>query len=212
MTRSRLRGLGVRDLQRLPTTCPSCVLGSGRTPGLERSGSGTTWAGKAEADWGFCGIGMFHVEQIVGYLLLTSPLHVPRLGPQSGYGLNPDAAVIMSLRVLPELAQTGIGRQLVQAAAARLARTPLRALEVRATYGPGTCAVPAVSFLEAVGFEMTDPHPLHPRLRLELSRTIRWSPEFRTSIERLLVWVRPLPPEPAGRAQPRHRCSIGSRA
>lgn len=204
MSKNRLRELGVRHMSRLPSTCPGCVLGGGRIPGLERSACVATWAGKAEAEWGFCGIGMFHVEHIVGYMLLASPLHVPRLGPQSGYGLNPDAAVIMSLRVLPEHARAGVGRQLVQAAAARLARTPFRALEVRATYGTATCAVPAVTFLEAVGFEVTDPHPRHPRLRLELSRTVRWSPDLRTSLGRLLVWVQPLPPEPAGRVQLGH--------
>lgn len=212
MSRMRLRELGGHDVQRLPSTCPGCPLGGGRIPGLERSGDVATWVGKAEADWGFCGVGMFHVEHVVGYLLLTSPLHVPRVGPQSGYGLNPDAAVIMSLRILPEYARAGAGRHLVQAAAARLARTPFRALEVRATYGTGTCAVPEVRFLEGVGFEVTDSHPLHPRLRLELSRTIRWSPEFRTSLERFFGWVRPIPPEPAGRAQPDHRSSICSQA
>lgn len=203
MSKTKLRCLGARDLPRLPATCPACVLGGDRTPGLEADAEVTTWARAGEANWGFCGIGLFHVERVVGYLLLAPPLHVPRLGPQSGFGLNPDAAVIMSLRVLPEYAGYGAGRQLIQTAAARIARTSFCALEVRGTRGPGACAIPPVGFLEAVGFTLIDAHPQTPRLRLELSRTARWAPDLRPSLERLLTWVRPLPPEPAGRAHQR---------
>lgn len=212
MSRPRLRRLGVRDLHRLPSTCPSCVLGAERPPGLESSSGAATWARAAEEAWGFCGVGLFHVERVVGYVLLTSPLHVPRLGPQSGYGLNPDAAVIMSIRVLPEYADCGLGRQLLQAAAARIARTNFNALEVRGSYTSGLCAIPSVGFLKAVGFDVIDPHPQHPRLRLDLSRTVRWTPDLRASAERLLNWARPLPPEPVGRSHGAGRSSLGSEA
>lgn len=211
MTRPRIRRLGVLDLHRLPTTCPTCPLGADRRPGLDVAANGAaTWARSAEADWGFCGVGLVQQDRIVGYLLLSPPLHVPRVGPQSGFGLNSDAAVVMSLRVLDEYAGVGLGRHLVQAAAARLARTQVRALEVRGAPGTGTCAVPLVGFLEAVGFTVIDPHPLHPRLRLELSRTVSWVPDLRPAVDRMLGWVRPLPPQPSGRAQPEHRTGLGS--
>lgn len=215
MSKPRLRRLGVPDLHRLPSTCPTCPLGPERTPGLDVSQGVATWVRAADNDWGFCGVGMFHVEQVVGYLLLSSPLHVPRSGPQSGVGLNPDAAVVMSLRVLPEYAGQGVGRQLVQAAAARMLRTPFRALEVRGSFGSFHCAVPPAGFLEATGFTLIDANPLHPRFRFELSQTIRWTPDLRPAVDRLLGWVRaggvrPLPPEPAGRAHRQPRTSLGS--
>lgn len=211
MSRPRIRPLGVRGLVDLPSTCPPCVLGGGQHPGLESDGTPATWTRAAETDWGFCGFALFHVEQAVGYVLLSSPLHVPRLGPQSGYGLNPDAAVIMSLRVLPAYIGQGFGRQLVQAAASRITHTPFRALEVCSTPGPGQCAVPPMGFLTAVGFQLIDPHPVHPRLRLDLARTIRWTPDLRPVLDRLLGWARPLPPEPANRAHRQAPRSLGSR-
>lgn len=212
-SRARIRRIGVQDLHALPTTCPGCPLGAGRYVGLEAINGAATWARAAENDWGFCGLAMFHVEQVVGYLLLTSPLHVPRAGPQSGYGLNPDAAVVMSLRVNPEYVGQGVGRQLVQAAAARIARTPFRALEVRSTFGEPSCAVPPAGFLEATGFDLIDSHPLHPRYRLDLSRTVRWAPVVMPTVQQLLGLVRPLrplPPEPAGRAHSEPHPSLGS--
>ncbi len=214
-SRARIRRIGVRDLHALPTTCPTCVLGPGRHPGLDDENGAVTWARAADNAWGFCGLAMFHVEHVVGYLLLTSPLHVPRAGPQSGYGLNPDAAVVMSLRVIPEYAGQGVGRQLVQAAAARIARTPFRALEVRSTYAQPSCAIPPAGFLEATGFELIDSNPLHPRYRLDLSRTVTWVPALIPTVQQLLSLVRPvrpLPPEPAGRAHREPHPSLGSQS
>ncbi|WP_425310794.1 GNAT family N-acetyltransferase [Ammonicoccus fulvus] len=213
--RARIRRIGVQDLHALPTTCPTCPLGAARYVGLESENGAATWARAAESDWGFCGIAMFHVEHIVGYLLLTSPLHVPRAGPQSGYGLNPDAAVVMSLRVVPEYVGQGVGRQLVQAAAARIARTPFRALEVQSTHTLPSCAVPPAGFLEATGFQLIDSNPLHPRYRLDLSRTVTWTPVMMPTVQQLLGLVRPLrplPPEPAGRAHREPHRSLGSRS
>ncbi|WP_432559390.1 GNAT family N-acetyltransferase [Granulicoccus sp. GXG6511] len=211
MTRVRVRRLGTTDLHRLPETCPLCPLGAGHQPGLDPGGNGAaTWARAAETDWGFCGLGIVQQDRVVAYLLLASPLHVPRVGPQSGFGLNPDAAVVMSVRVLEQYARLGLGRQLVQAAAARMVRTPFQALETRSTTGRSGCAIPPPGFLEAVGFTVIDPHPLDPRYRLDLSRTVRWVPDLRPAFDRVLDWVRPLPPEPAGRAHQGPSGGLGS--
>lgn len=211
MTRARIRRLGVLDLHRLPPTCPTCPLGASGQPGLDRAANGAaTWARAADADLGFCGVGVADQDRIIAYLLLSPPLHVPRVGPQSGFGLNPDAAVVMSVRVLEEYAGAGLGRQLVQAAAGRIARTPFRALETRGAPGNGACVIPPVGFLEAVGFTTIHAHPIHPRLRLELSRTVSWLPDLRPAFDRVAGWVRPLPPEPVGRAQPQRRSRLVS--
>lgn len=211
MSRARIRRLGVPDLHRLPQTCATCPLGSGIQPGLDRAANGAaTWARAAAADWGFCGLGAVDEERIVAFLLLSPPLHVPRLGPQSGFGLNPDAAVVMSIRVVEEYAGMGLGRQLVQAAAGRIARTSFRALETRGAPGNGACAIPPIGFLEAVGFTTIDPHPVHPRLRLELARTVSWLPDLRPALDRVVGWVRPIPPEPVSLAQRQRRGGLVS--
>lgn len=201
MSRPRLNTLTAAGLPALPTTCPGCVLGPGIAPGLDQRGEPATWVRAAEIDWGFCGVTAHQDDRVVGYLLLTPPLHVPRTGPQSGGAMNPDAAVVMTVRVLEGYAGFGLGRQLVQAAAARLARTQFAALEVRGSTGPGVCALPPVRFLESVGFARIDAHPLTPRMRLDFSRTVRWVPDLRPALERLVGWARPLPPEPAGRVR-----------
>lgn len=205
MSRPRLGTLTVAGLSALPRTCEDCILGPAVVPGGDAEGGAATWVRSAEADWGFCGITAHQDDRIVGYLLLTSPLHVPRSGPQSGGGMNPDAAVVMTLRVLPAYAGAGVGRQLVQAASARLIRTHFQALEVRGSTGPGVCTLPAVGFLETVGFTRVDENPLTPRMRLDFSRTVRWVPDLRPAWERLVGWALPLPPEPAGRAPAERR-------
>lgn len=212
MSRPRLTTLTTGTLATLPRTCRTCVLGPRVSPGLDAEGEPVTWARAAHSDWGFCGVVACDGGAVIGYVLLSSPLHVPRMGPQSGGGLNPDAAVVMSLRVLEPYAGYGVGRQLVQAAAARLTRTQFEALEVRGSVGSCCCALPPVGFLEAVGFLPVDAHPWTPRLRLELSRTLRWIPDFRPAWERLVGWARPLPPAPAGRAPAEGRASLGSPA
>jgi ribosomal protein S18 acetylase RimI-like enzyme len=212
MSRPRLATLTAAGLSGLPPTCPDCVLGPAVVPGLERDAAPATWVRGAEADWGFCGVTAHHEDQVVGYLLVTSPLHVPRTGPQSGGGMNPDAAVVMTVRVLPAYADSGVGRQLVQAAAARLTRTQFAALEARASIGPGVCTLPSVDFLQSVGFTRIDDHPLTPRMRLDFSRTVRWMPDFRPAWDRLVGWAFPVPPQPAGRAPAERRRSLGSRS
>lgn len=211
MSRPRLTILTTAGLSELPRTGSTCLLGPGITPGLDGDANPATWARSAQNDWGFCGVTAYADGAVAGYLLVSSPLHVPRSGPQSG-GLNPDAAIVMSLRVTEAYAGSGIGRQLVQTAAARLTRTQFQALEVRGTEGRPCCALPPVGFLESVGFLPVDDHPLTPRLRLELSRTLRWMPDLRPAWERLVGWARPLPPAPAGRAPTERQSSLSSPA
>jgi ribosomal protein S18 acetylase RimI-like enzyme len=211
MSRPRLTSLTIGNLSALPMTCPSCLLGPGIKPGLDEDAKPTTWARSAQNDWGFCGVGAYAHGAVVGYLLISSPLHVPRTGPQSG-GLNPDAAVMMSLRVVEPYAGCGLGRQLVQSAAARLIRTQFEALEVRGSLHQRCCALPPVGFLESVGFLPVDDHPLTPRMRLEFSRTLRWVPDLRPTLERLVGWVRPLPPAPAGPVPAERQSSLSSPA
>lgn len=209
MSKLRLAHLTISNLSAVPRTCPTCLLGPGIVPGLEKDGEPAAWARSAQNDWGFCGVAAYANGAVVGHLLLSSPLHVPRAGPQSG-GLNPDAAVVMNLRVLQPYAGCGLGRQLVQSAAARMIRTQFEALEVRGSIRPRCCALPPTGFLESVGFLPVDDHPLTPRFRLEFSRTVRWVPDLRPAWGRLVGWVRPLPPAPAGRAPAELRSSLSS--
>ncbi|NNG20092.1 GNAT family N-acetyltransferase [Naumannella sp. ID2617S] len=201
--RPRFRPIMVEQLPSLPRTCSGCALGEGVRPGLEADGNAAKWARAAQQEWGLCGISAQVGAELAGYLLFCPPLHVPRSGPQGGGPHGADAAAMLSIRVQPECAGVGIGRQLIQATAARAVRMGLAALEVRATRVGPSCALPPVGFLTATGFEITVAHPVHPRLRLDLARTVRWRPGLLNSaLGRLGDWVRPLPPEPASRVEP----------
>lgn len=211
MTSPRLRSLSRQGLRGLPASCGSCPLGEGVTVDPE-----STWVRAAEDQWGQVGVVAVDPakdpgpDAVMGYLLFCPPLHVPRRGPHQGGGLSPDAAVVLSIRVRPAYTGGGIGRQLVQAAAARVARADglgrglrphrLRALEVRGTRLGGSCALPEVDFLQSCGFEISREHPLYPKLRLDLSSTVRWRWSLSSSLERLAEWVRPAPPEPTTRS------------
>lgn len=196
---SRLRPFHVKHLDEIPAPCSVCPLGT--CPARRPDGTPAGWLRASEEEWGQAGVACWHGGELVGYLLLSPPLHVPREGPQSGVALSPDAAVVMTLRVLDEHSRAGVGKQLVQSAAAMVARGPAhhRALEVEATRLRPSCALPPAEFLESVGFVECRADPVRPRLRLDLSRTVRWRrPHLSAAVDRLHAWG--TRPEPASRA------------
>jgi ribosomal protein S18 acetylase RimI-like enzyme len=125
-------------------------------------------------------------------------MYVPRLGAFATTPVGPDAAVVMSAHVVPELRGKGIGKQLVQSAAGLVARRDIRALETVGTYHDGPSCMLPVGWLEAVGFQVVRPHPITPRLRMDLQNAVRWRPGLGAAWHRLTDLVRqPQSPEPA---------------
>jgi hypothetical protein len=103
----------------------------------------------------------------------------------------------MSAHVASDLRGKGIGKQLVQSAAGLVARRDIRALEAVGTYHDGPSCMLPVGWLEAVGFEVVSPHPITPRLRMDLQSAVRW-PGLGAAWHRLTDLVRqPQSPEPA---------------
>lgn len=137
--------------------------------------------------------------EIIGFLTLAPAAYVPRLGAFSTTPVSSDAAVVMSVRVVEGWQRRGIGRQLIQTAAGLAARRDIRALEAVGTYREGpSCMLPA-SWLLSVGFGVVRPHPLTPRLRMDLQSTLRWKPDLGAAWQRLAALVpQTSPPEPAG--------------
>jgi GNAT superfamily N-acetyltransferase len=137
--------------------------------------------------------------EVIGFLTMAPAAFVPRLGAFATTPVSQDAAVVMSVRVLQEFQGKGIGRQLVQSAAALVSRRDIRALEAVGTEHEGpSCMLPA-SWLESVGFTVVRPHPITPRLRMDLQSTVRWRPDLGAAWQRLTGLVpQSVPPEPAG--------------
>ena len=123
--------------------------------------------------------------------------HVPRLGLRQHAGQprcrGPDGRLGGR-----RAARKGIGRSLVQSAAALLVRRDIRALEAIGTYHDGpSCMVPA-GWL-SVGFALVRPHPVTPRFRMNLQTTVRWRPDLGAAWHRLRSGR---PTNPAGTGHP----------
>lgn len=205
MASRRFRPLKVADLDDLPETCVRCAfwetgLGELASPPDHRNGAGAKreWAEAVERRWGYCGVLALNDREPVGFATVSPPGLVPRLGAFASTPTSADAAVLLTVEVEEAYRGNGIGRQLVQSLAGLLTRRDIRALEAVGTNRPGpSCLVPT-GFLEAVGFAVVRPHPLTPRLRMDLQSTVRWRPDLGAAWNRLTDLVgQPAAPEPA---------------
>lgn len=198
----RIRPMRAAEVGLLPQPCSTCAfwegsLIAGLNGGLSRTVK-QDWARTVEEQWGACGLIAVDGEQIIGYLTLSPAAYVPRLGAFATTPISQDAVVVMNVRVMDERTGHGVGRQLIQGAAAMAAKRDVRALEAVASHRPTSCMMP-VGFLQAVGFTVTREHPLTPRLRMDLQNTVRWQPDLGAAWQRLRGLVsRPPPAEPAG--------------
>jgi GNAT superfamily N-acetyltransferase len=200
-----VRPMTAADLPLLPESCARCNFWETSLIGLatpsdhvDRSGVKAEWAEAVTRHWGYCGVIAFAGEEPIGHLSLAPAMYVPRLGAFATTPVGADAAVVMSAHVNAEVRGKGLGKQLVQSAASLVARRDIRALEAVGTYHDGPSCMLPVGWLEAVGFEVVRPHPITPRLRMDLQSAVRWRPDLVAAWSRLRSLVRqPESPEPA---------------
>jgi GNAT superfamily N-acetyltransferase len=205
MSSRRIKPLRASDLASLPEPCSRCTfweasLSDLATSSDHRDGAQAKleWAEAVTARWGYCGVMAVNDGDIIGFLTMAPASLVPRLGAFATTPVSQDAAVVLSVRVVEDFQHKGIGRQLVQSAAALAVRRDIRALEAVGTYREGpSCMLPA-TWLESVGFAVARPHPVTPRLRMDLQTTLRWKPDLGAAWQRLTGLVpQGAPPEPA---------------
>lgn len=160
-------------------------------PDLEKE----AWLSAVLLEWGSCGR-IAYVDTVpVGHVLYAPPVYVPRALTFPTSPVSADAVVLMSAYVAPEHTGGGIGRMLLQAAVKDLTRRGVRAVEAFGRAGPAVdggrrCIVPA-DYLLAVGFTTVRPHPLYPRLRLEVRTAQSWKDDVEVALERLLGSMHP---------------------
>jgi GNAT superfamily N-acetyltransferase len=200
MTR-RLVPVTLDNLDDLPDPCRRCVFweldpvaGQRATeagdPALEKE----AWISATLLEWGSCGQVAYVDGVPAGFVLYAPPAFVPRSVAFPTAPVSPDAALLMTARVLPDVGGGGLGRMLVQASAKDLLRRGIRALEAYgdARWEAPACVVPA-NYLLSVGFKTVRPHHRWPRLRLELRSTVSWREEVEVALERILGSMSPEP-------------------
>ena len=146
----RLRPMTAADLPTLPEPCARCTfwessLSTWPRPPTTRTGGRprSDWAEAVTRHWGYCGVLAQQDDSPIGHLCMAPARYVPRLGAFATTPVSPDAAVILSARVVEEFRGKGIGRQLVQSAAGLVVRRDIRALEAVGTYHDGpSCMLP----------------------------------------------------------------------
>lgn len=194
--------LTLDTLQDLPQQCRKCVFwelspecrtnNTMSDPLLDKE----AWLSGTLLEWGSCGR-IAYVDQIpAGYVTYASSRYVPRAGQFPTGPPSPDAALLMTVHVIPPYASTGLGRLLLRAAAEELSHRGIRALEV---FGDnrdesGACVAPA-GFFRAVGFKTVAHHRFYPRLRLDLRTLTGWGEgagSLETEVEQWLASVTPL--------------------
>lgn len=202
----RVASLTLDNLGDLPPRCRRCVFWeldpvAGQTAAevgdvdLEKE----AWLSATLLDWGSCGKIVYVDSLPAGYLTYAPPAHVPRSMAFPTSPVSGDAVLLMTARVLPDFAEGGLARVLVQTVAKDLTRRGVRAIEAFGRAGAvpeganaPLCVVPA-DFLLAVGFKTVRPHHRFPRLRLDLRTAVSWRADVEVALERLLGSMSPEP-------------------
>jgi len=209
MASRRLRPLKAADIPNLPEPCARCAFWEASLSELayppdhrDDTKAKLDWAEAVTARWGHCGVLATNDGEPIGFLTMSPASLVPRLGAFATTPTSPDAAVLMSVQVVEEFRGKGIGRQLVQSAAALLSRRDIRALEALGTHRRGPSCMMPTTWLESVGFVVVRPHPVTPRLRMDLQTAQRWRPDLGAAWNNLTALVgQPAGPEPASYIQ-----------
>ncbi|MDN5762935.1 MAG: GNAT family N-acetyltransferase [Microlunatus sp.] len=203
-----LRPMIPADLDLIPEPCADCVFWESSLDDFmsadhhgDRAETKHRWATAMTRQWGYCGVIATDGRELLGYATVAPARLVPRLGALGTTPFTPSAAVLLTTRVVEPYRGRGLGRQMIQSVAGLMVRRDVRAIDAVGSYGKGPSCLPPVGFLQQVGFAVVRPHPMSPRLRMDLSATARWRPDLGAAWSRLTELI-PQPvtgPEPARR-------------
>ncbi|MGW0230073.1 GNAT family N-acetyltransferase [Actinopolymorpha singaporensis] len=198
-TTRRIVNITLDNLDDLPWPCRQCVFWEldpvarqraedAGDPGLEKE----AWISAALLEWGSCGKVCYVDEVPAAFAMYAPPSYVPRSVAFPTSPVSADAVLLMTARVLPDFAGTGLGRVMVQSVVKDLLRRGVRAVEVfgDTTWHRPECVLPA-DFLLSVGFKTVRPHHRYPRLRIELRNVLTWKEDVEAALEKLIDSMTP---------------------
>ncbi|MEU5033307.1 GNAT family N-acetyltransferase [Streptomyces rubiginosohelvolus] len=197
----RLVPLTLDNLPDLPERCRSCVFweldpvsGEAAVKAGKPEQEKEAWISAVLLEWGSCGRVVYVDDVPVGFVLYAPPAYVPRSTAFPTSPVSPDAVQLITGLIVPEYQGQGLGRVMVQTVAKDVLRRGFKAIESfgDARSEQATCVLPADHLL-AVGFKTVRPHPVHPRLRLELRTTLSWKEDVEMALDRLLGAVQKEP-------------------
>jgi GNAT superfamily N-acetyltransferase len=201
--------LTLDHLAELPGPCRTCLFWECDPVRRQRvedpAAEKEAWVSQVLREWGSCGRVVLVDDRPVGHLIYAPEAFVPGAAGFPTAPVSPDALLLTSVYVDPAHRGGGLGRMLVQGMARDLIeRGGIKAVEAFGdTRGPGplghSCVVPA-GFLGGVGFKTHRPHPVFPRMRMELRSALTWKDEFEAALERLIGVVRKPSRSPAPKA------------
>ena len=160
------------------------------------------WVSRVLLEWGSCGRVLYVDDAPAGYVLFAPPACFPGTASLPTAPLDDDAVQLATAEVFPPYAGAGLGRVLMQLMVKDvLSRGGLRAVECIAVRGrpaggeprAGSPLLPA-EFLAQVGFTTHRPHPVYPRMRMDLRSVVTWRADLEQAVERLVAAVRPRAP------------------
>jgi GNAT superfamily N-acetyltransferase len=167
------------------------------------------WVSHVLREWGSCGRVALVDDVPVGYLVYVPEAFVPGAAGFPTAPVSPDAVLLTTAYVDPQLRGGGLGRMLVQGMARDLIqRGGIAAVEAfgDTTGRGGRCVVP-VDFLGGVGFKTHRAHVATPRMRMDLRTAISWKGEVEAAIGKLAGVMRPAPKSARGPAPKATRAS-----
>ena len=143
------------------------------------------WWRATQLEWGMPGKLLTVDEDPVAFAAVGPALHYPRIR-RLRVAPSEDALLLAALWVDPDHRGRGYGKFLLHAVLRETARRRSMALEAYGARGVAdlgqTCFIPE-SFLLATGFEVHHEDPVHPLLRLDLRKTVRWQESFGHALE-----------------------------
>ncbi len=196
MSRKVVR-LTLDHLEELAAPCRSCLFWEldpvRRARAQDVCAQKDAWISEVLLEWGSCGRVALVDDVPVGYAVYAPEAYVPGAAAFATAPASPDAVLLTTVHVDPAYRGGGLGRMLVQGMAADLVqRGGIGAVEA---FGDpsgrgGRCLLP-VEFLGSVGFKTHRPHPVAPRLRMDLRAALSWKDEVETAFGRLVGAIRP---------------------